>query len=294
MLRVGAAAAALVLAACSGTPAGSGPSGAGQGSAQASLTAASAPASGSSATVEASAVTAPAALAASFAQLQKGLSGPAGIAVVGVGGSQVVRLGSLDGGAAWSTSKVPLAVAALQRSGSARTRSDVRAAITRSDNDAAARLWSGLGSGTRAAGAVQAVLRSNGDLATRVQYRQVRPPYSSFGQTQWTLVNSAVVAAHLPCVRADATTWQLMGQVASDQRWGLGRVKGARFKGGWGPEGSGYLVRQLGVVPGSTGSLGVAIIVRSPRGFTAGTRDLDRITSWLQQHRAQLPHGGPC
>ncbi|MGY2061207.1 hypothetical protein ACW9HQ_40590, partial [Nocardia gipuzkoensis] len=54
------------------------------------------------------------ALAASFAAYSSPLSGIVGFACAPVGGGPVVELGEWSGGVAWSTSKVPLAVAALR------------------------------------------------------------------------------------------------------------------------------------------------------------------------------------
>ena len=49
-----------------------------------------------------------------------------------------------------------------------------------------------------------------------------------------------------------------MGRIVPEQRWGLGRVPGIRFKGGWGPserpEG-GYEVIQVGIA-GAQGDRG--------------------------------------
>jgi hypothetical protein len=229
--------------------------------------------------------------------LEKKLPGTAGVSVAPIGRSGWVTIGSWRSGVAWSTSKVPLSAAALRRSPSSSTKSLVKRAITVSDNAAAEALWERLGTPTTAAKRVQAVIRDSGDQHTVMQSRVVRPGFTAFGQTHWTSTNQARFAAGFACRSEARPVLKLMGQITTSQRWGLGHVKGAQFKrtqfkGGWGPIGSGYLVRQLGVVTLSDGRMyGVSIGVWSPDGFTRGTQDLTRVATWLQSHLAQLPAG---
>lgn len=52
-----------------------------------------------------------------------------------------------------------------------------------------------------------------------------------------------------------------MSNIAADQRYGLGTIPGAVFKGGWGPEPeNGYVVRQFGLMPGPK-PYGIAVMV---------------------------------
>jgi hypothetical protein len=231
----------------------------------------------------------------SFQRLQAGLSGPAGIAVFRTRGDtgQILTAGTEQSGVAWSTYKVPLAIAALGRTPDAHTRALVRTAITESNNAAAEKLWHSLGSGPAAARATEAVLRASGDQATVVESRQVRPPYSAAGQSHWTLGDAARFASALPCLPQAGNVLTLMGQITPSQRWGLGVIPGVAFKGGWGPTSrGGYLVRQLGVRTAADGShLGISIMVRSPAGFGPGTTDLTRIAEWLRGQLATLPTG---
>ena len=235
--------------------------------------------------------------ATSFARVQQRLSGPAGVAVFPVGGTtpdELLAVGSWTGGVAWSTSKVPVTVAAQRRSRSRTTARRARRAITRSDNRAAEQLWAQLGTPTRAARRTQAVLRDAGDSTTVVQHRRVRPGFTAFGQTRWTLADQARFAAGLHCLPDAAPVVKLMGQVTPSQRWGLGHVRDTSFKGGWGPVGRGYLVRQLGIVTRPDGTaVGLAIAVSSPDGFARGTRDLTRISRWLDGRLGTLG-GGTC
>ena len=90
--------------------------------------------------------TAPAdgALQSDFATLRSETAGTIGIVALPLGGGAPVVLGDWSSGAAWSTSKVPLSIAALRADPPADT-GLVTSAITASDNASAEALWSGLG-----------------------------------------------------------------------------------------------------------------------------------------------------
>lgn len=86
----------------------------------------------------------------------------------------------------------------------------------------------------------------------------------------------------------------LMGQVTESQRWGLGNLTAASFKGGWGPDSSGrYLVRQFGIVTIDGKRVAVAIAVEPRDGsFGSGTAALSTIARWLGTQR--FPGPGHC
>ncbi|MDO5682230.1 MAG: hypothetical protein Q4G46_05315 [Propionibacteriaceae bacterium] len=191
---------------------------------------------------------------------------------------------------AWSTAKVPVALAVGRTPQGPALRSTMRRAITASDNDAAIRLWESLGEPSTAAVATDRVLRDFGDQQTRTQARQVRPPYTAFGQTAWSLADQTSFAATLPCRREAGEVYSAMGEVVPSQHWGLGQIAGAHFKGGWGPSERGYLVRQFGVIPSPQGRVAVAIAVDADS-FEEGTAILTRTAQWLDLHRAGLPAG---
>ncbi len=218
--------------------------------------------------------------------------GPAGVAVTPVGRpAEVVTSGTWQSGVAWSTIKVPLAVAVARWSPQALE--GATSAITVSDNQAAETLWATLGGGDAAAAEVGAVLADAGDTTTRVPSVHTRAGYSIFGQTQWSLADQARFAAALPCLGGAARVVDLMGRIAPEQRWGLGRIPGARFKGGWGPGvQGGYLVRQFGLVPGAGGDLAVVIAVEAPT-FEAGTAALSAMADALAPQLATAT-GGAC
>lgn len=231
------------------------------------------------------------ALEADFATLRSSTAGEIGIVLLPIGGGSQITLGDWTDGAAWSTSKVPLSIAALRKDPS--VMGSVDSAIQNSDNGAADALWKSLGDPETAAAAVGEVLKQSGDSTTVVQSQKVRPEFSAFGQTVWPLSRQASFMAWAACDRSDpnvATVLGLMGQIAGDQQWGLGGITNTRFKGGWGPSNAGYLVRQLGVID-QGGELTAVAIASDSGSFGSGTSDLSLIATWLNQHLAQLPKG---
>jgi hypothetical protein len=232
-------------------------------------------------------------LANAFAELQAGLHAKIGVVMrpVGAGSNPVMQLGDWSSGPAWSTSKVPLVIAAMREQHTDQPTAQMIAAITESDNQAAESIWASLGDPVTAAGKVQAVLSEAGDTTTTVQSKRVRPPYTAFGQTDWTLTNQAQFLSTAACDQRNKPVLDLMGQVESGQQWGLGVLPKTEIKGGWGPsETERYLVRQIGIVPGPQGLTVVAIATEPESGsFDDGTRDLTEIAKWLQAHRDALP-----
>lgn len=234
----------------------------------------------------------PAGASASFDTLAGTLGGEIGVVAGPVGSSAAQRLGALQSGSAWSTIKVPIAARIIEGAGGsdalpAATRDLIARAITASDNDAAASLWEQLGGGAAAAGAVGELLAAAGDDQTTVS-TVGRDGFSPYGQTEWTLDAQQRFMANLAagCVAASAADdlRSLMGQVVSDQRWGLGSTSAqAYFKGGWGPGIDGrYLVRQLGVLEHAGGAVAVAIAAIPPDGsFGTGTAALTQVARWV-------------
>lgn len=189
---------------------------------------------------------------------------------------------------AWSTIKVPLSLAVID-SGQSHP-NDLTAALTVSDNAAADRLWTSLGTGSEASGAVQAILRRGGDRSTRVPSEVTSPGHSPFGQAIWRLSDQTTFTAKLPCLSGSSDVTTAMGQVSADQRWGLGQIEGARFKGGWGGTPDGYVVRQLGLLPGTKGETAATVQVRAGS-HAEGTGIADELAAVLQEHGADLPAG---
>jgi len=216
--------------------------------------------------------------------------GRVGIAVSPLGEGEPVLAGDALEGRAWSTMKVPLLVALIDRLGgsqelTAPEREDAEAALTRSDNDAALALFDRLqnleGGLVPASRAIESALRQAGDDETTVNTEPSPEGYSTFGQTIWSAEASTLFFRALAggCLLGEEDTdyvLSLMEDVVPDQRWGLGEAEhpgGASlaFKGGWGPEPpGGYLIRQGGVVDeGDAGYVLSVIAIPADRGVTS-------------------------
>jgi hypothetical protein len=229
----------------------------------------------------------------SFARLAASLGGDSGLAVSPLGfGHRVERVGSLRSAVAWSTSKVPVAMAVIAAGGGSSQQANLRQAITASDNAAAERLWASLGSGQAAASAADEQLRASGDEHTVVEYRSLRGAgYTPFGQTSWALTDQVRFTAGLACSDAGRQVLTLMSQVVAGQRWGLGSAGvSAQLKGGWGPGSTpgasgGYLDRQMGILTIHGKPLAVSIATRPADGsHESGTRSLTALARWLVAH----------
>ncbi|MFV8315700.1 hypothetical protein [Mycobacterium sp. 23] len=232
-------------------------------------------------------------LKADFARLRQRVSGTVGVVLNAVGTHQIpVILGSAPAGPAWSTIKVPLAIAALRHAGTATVTPNITAAITESDNDAAEALWASLGDPAVAARKVEDVLREAGDR-TVVESERVRPPFTAFGQTMWDVSEQVKFLSSAVCDQRNKPVFDLMGQIIDGQSWGLGRIADTRFKGGWGPSPAGnYLVRQIGVIASAGGMTAVAVALEPSSGaFADGVGDIDEVTRWLAEHISALPKG---
>jgi beta-lactamase class A len=235
----------------------------------------------------------PAQFATDLTKLIDGIDADVGLVVSAVGSEQpIATVGEWRSGPAWSTIKVPLAIAALREENPAQITEEMTAAITRSDTAAAESIWRGLGDPLTAAHKVEELLREAGDPTT-VESQRVRPEFTAFGQTEWSLSDQAQFLTWAACDVSSAPVVSLMGQVESDQRWGLGVVQGAQIKGGWGPGLDGtYLARQIGVISTPRGMTAVAMAVATASGgLEDGTAALTQIATWLKDHVDALPAG---
>jgi hypothetical protein len=233
------------------------------------------------------------ALGEGFTKLESTLHAKMGIVISAVGANpKQLVFGDWTTGPAWSTSKVPLTIAALREEHPPTVTDWMRAAITKSDNAAAESIWEKLGDPVAAAHKVEAVLRQYGDPTT-VEWRKLRPEFTAFGQTIWSLSNQARFTAAAVCDSGNAPIFALMGQVEDGQSWGLGVIPDTQFKGGWGPSTAGsYLVRQLGVLKTPAGLTAVAVATEPASGsFNDGANELTEVAKWLMTHGAELPAG---
>jgi hypothetical protein len=127
---------------------------------------------------------------------------------------------------------------------------------------------------------VQDVLAAAGDSSTRVEAKVLRPGFTPFGQTEWSLAAQARLMAAFPGLPHSESIRAYMRRVAPEQRWGLGVLgDDVELKGGWGPDPDGrHLVRQMGIV----GPLAVAVAAVPDDGILeSGTGILDRLAQWL-------------
>lgn len=233
-------------------------------------------------------------LDADFGHFAAGLPAKVGVAFSAVGkGQNVIELGEWKQGPAWSTSKVPLVIAAYRIHQPPQMTETMRAVITESDNAAAESIWESLGEPASAAEQVQRILGENGDSDTIVESRKIRPEFTAFGQTVWSLANQVRFIANAFCDIQNKQVFELMGQIAADQSWGIGGISDTLFKGGWGPSTSGkYLVRQFGVLTTPAGKVSVAIAAEPESGqFADGTQQLAELAKWLSDHLGALPAG---
>ncbi|MDK4275502.1 hypothetical protein [Corynebacterium accolens] len=197
--------------------------------------------------------------------------GNVGIAVSD--GTTTVAAGRTAPETAWSTSKVPVLIAA-HRAGLVGP-DVVTSAITYSNNEAAQSAWDALGGGAQAAQAAQQVLAEAGDTTTQVQSQVTRPEFSAFGQTQWSVGDQAAFMAKLRCVNGAEPILTAMSTPDPAQSYGLRNLEGSTLKGGWGPDtAGGYDVRQMGLATIGGREVAVALIASAPDGQYASAQPL--------------------
>jgi beta-lactamase class A len=234
-----------------------------------------------------------------FDALARSLPGEVGVAVGPAGKGGASKAGGLQSGSAWSTIKVPIALALLKKVGGpdrldSGQRSAMERALTASDNAAAEQLFGDIGGSSEATAKVQEVLRQAGDDSTQVS-TQGRDGFSPYGQTEWPLAaQERFMAAVAGGCIADAASrgyvLGLMAKVTSD-RWGLGEAgMPARWKGGWGPGTDGkYLARQMGVIDANGRQLVVTIAARASDGqFASAQQMASKVAAWLGRRARRL------
>lgn len=242
----------------------------------------------------------------SFQQLAASLPGRVEIAVTPLGSGSSEVFGNDEAAHGWSTTKVPVLVALLHARGSEGLTSQettwAHAAITESDNQSVLDLFGDLerlkGGLAGASEYIDSILRVAGDSETVVA--TAPPPagaVTTFGQTEWSPGEAVKFfrALDLGCLLTSTQTSYVLGlmqSIEASESWGLGSAgfSSVAFKGGWGPEGGGYLVRQSGIIdPGTPGGAAVAIVDFAPS-FSAGTEALTRAASWVNRHLAKTSH----
>lgn len=198
--------------------------------------------------------------------------GRAAISVAGTGAQLTV--GDNRAEPAFSTMKVPLSIAALRQSPA--FANDARLAVTVSDNPAAHRMFAKVPSS------------AYGGVIAEAGSKTTTPAGYEMG-TMWTTSDQAQFASGLRCVKGHEPVLGLMGEITRDQRWGLGQIGGARFKGGWNVHQGGYLTRQFGLIPGPNGDIAVAITAFSNGGYAESTQMLNELARGIEGMRGGLP-----
>jgi hypothetical protein len=218
---------------------------------------------------------------ASFEALEQLLAGPIELSVLPVGSRDAVRLGGDRLTHGWSTTKVPVLVALLNALGSAGLSDQetlwAHAAITESDNQSILDLFGVLerddGGLEGASEAVEQQLRGSDDrhdrAASRGRGHDVRADRLAPGAR-----GALLCGARRRCLldaRKTRYVLGLMQNIVPSESWGLGAAgfSHVAFKGGWGPEGAKYLVRQSGIIePETPRAVAVAIVAFPPAGPT--------------------------
>jgi hypothetical protein len=239
----------------------------------------------------------------SFSQLTSSLPGHIELAVLPLGSGEAFALGGDEAAHGWSTTKVPVLVALMRASNGLTVEEQnlARSAITASDNQSILTLFGHLerlaGGLTAASHHVEQELRTSGDRETVVATAPPPPgAATTFGQTQWRPTEAVRFFRALAddCLLPPSQTGyvlHLMKNIEPSESWGLGSAGfgSVAFKGGWGPESNGYLVRQSGIVdPGSPSGVAVALVAFAPS-FSAGTEMITRTASWLKGHLTLSP-----
>lgn len=221
-------------------------------------------------------------LAAAVKKVDAQFGGKSGIAVFD--GDSMQSAGVTGGYPAWSTSKVPIAIAAEQK-GTA-TLDLLNKAITYSDNAAAQQLWASLGDSVAAGEAAEKVLAEGGDNQTVYPSTHPRPGYTFFGQLDWTLENQARFSYNLPRIKGAAPVIKAMMTPDPAQQYGLRTLPGTAMKGGWGPDKTGaYDVLQIGRTNLHGHEVGIAIYAHPDAGtYEDAQRALTALVDEVARH----------
>jgi hypothetical protein len=239
------------------------------------------------------------------------LPGRSGL-VIGASGGNGPRVGggTLTSGSAWSTIKVPIVERVLVDFGgpdglSRSQASNINAALTLSDNEAAKSLFEDLearhGGLFGASEAVEEMLGEAGDEQTTVS-TVGRDTFTTYGQTEWSLEeqNRYMAALAGGCTSSRVSRDLVLAEMAkvSSDTWGIGSAGvPAYWKGGWGPGVNGqYLVRQMGAMDIGGGEVIVTLAAIADDGtFESAQSMANGIAGWLaDQNSGDLFRRQPC
>ncbi len=234
------------------------------------------------------------------------------MAIAPLASDSATVLGSDTPAHGWSTTKIPVLVALLLARGSAGLNPTeqqwAQLAVTESDNQSILNLFADLesleGGLSGASTYVQNLFRQSGDDQTVVATAPPPPgAVTTFGQTDWAPGEAVKFFRALAggCLIPQSQTSYVLGlmqHIVPSESWGLAEANfGApvAFKGGWGPEASGYLVRQSGIVdPGSPKGVAVSIVAHG-NSFAVGTQMVTETAQWLAREIVLQDRGaGTC
>ena len=244
-------------------------------------------------------------LGADLEKIEESTGHKVGVAVAAYGSSEVSTSGSWEGGKAWATINVPLAIAAIDGGdagigsvtdpyGKQCDYSDdmgraTKAAVGKSNNYAAWWLWESLGGDNQgAAGKVNDALRAGGDGATSVASNGTGASLTA-AKTTWLLKDQALFAANLGSVKGAGSIMKDMNaQNGADGNAGLNVFDKAISKGGWG-SGSGAATRQFGIIKLSSGQC-TAVAIGADY-YDSSFDVLTKIAQALKDNESELPSG---
>lgn len=183
---------------------------------------------------------------------------------------------------AWSTAKVPLSLTVIGSGDGQTYGSSISSALRRSDNEAADTLWRSLGPDDLVRGReLSKIFRSIGDEETTVPQTRLNGSFSVFGQTSLTPGNQVKFLLAMPCMTGADQVIGDMSAIDPSQRWGMGSLRAAVFKGGWGPDKGAYSVRQLGWYTDSSGNRVVIALSVQAESFDSGIAVLNSLVGQL-------------
>lgn len=191
-------------------------------------------------------------------------------------GTTQTSAGSVGTLPAWSTIKIPIAVAAQEYCSydEATLAQLTSASIEYSDNDAASSLWTCLGHESEASQIVGEEI-AKGGMSVQVE------PY--FGTTVWPVPAQARYAHYLASLPEDHPVIEEMHKINPEHSYGLGRIPDMPFKGGWSDADDGsWHSRQMGFATIGETTYGIAIAARSVDGSEEDCQaTLDKLAQYI-------------
>ena len=205
------------------------------------------------------------------------------VSVAWVDAGEIRTAGSLTDFPAWSTSKVPLALALYKNGLASGQEGNISAAIQLSDNGAAEAMWAALApDDVQRAARMGEIFRDAGDAATTVPSTHLYPGYTIFGQTSWSTSSQVAFLMNFDSLPGSAQVKSYMSNYAGNQAWGIGRYSGSALKGGWGPtRWGGYTARQFGWYIKDGQSVPIAIAAQAGS-FGGATAVVDQVAQMFQ------------